>query len=36
MMSSQESQEPPVFASADAREGASAFVERRAPVWQGR
>jgi enoyl-CoA hydratase/carnithine racemase len=25
-----------VFASADAKEGASAFVERRAPVWQGR
>jgi enoyl-CoA hydratase len=25
-----------VFASADAREGASAFGERRAPVWQGR
>jgi enoyl-CoA hydratase/carnithine racemase len=25
-----------VFASADAREGATAFVERRAPVWQGR
>jgi enoyl-CoA hydratase len=26
----------PVFASADAREGATAFSERRAPVWQGR
>jgi enoyl-CoA hydratase len=26
----------PVFASADAREGAAAFSERRAPVWQGR
>lgn len=25
-----------VFSSADAREGATAFVERRAPVWQGR
>ncbi len=25
-----------VFASADAREGAQAFVERRAPVWTGR
>lgn len=25
-----------VFQSADAREGATAFVERRAPVWQGR
>jgi hypothetical protein len=25
-----------VFASLDAREGALAFVERRAPVWQGR
>lgn len=26
----------PVFASADAAEGARAFVERRDPVWQGR
>ena len=26
----------PVFASADAREGARAFAEKRAPVWQGR
>jgi enoyl-CoA hydratase len=26
----------PVFASADAREGATAFAERRAPVWEGR
>jgi enoyl-CoA hydratase len=26
----------PVFASADAREGAAAFAERRAPVWTGR
>jgi len=26
----------PVFTSADAREGASAFAEKRAPVWQGR
>jgi enoyl-CoA hydratase len=26
----------PVFASEDAREGAAAFAERRAPVWQGR
>lgn len=26
----------PVFASADAREGASAFAEKRAPVWKGR
>ncbi|HXA57913.1 MAG TPA: enoyl-CoA hydratase-related protein, partial [Streptosporangiaceae bacterium] len=26
----------PVFASQDAREGAAAFGEKRAPVWQGR
>jgi enoyl-CoA hydratase len=26
----------PVFASEDAREGATAFAERRAPVWRGR
>lgn len=26
----------PVFASEDAKEGAAAFAERRAPVWQGR
>ena len=26
----------PVFASEDAREGAAAFAERRAPVWRGR
>jgi enoyl-CoA hydratase len=26
----------PVFTSEDAREGASAFAEKRAPVWQGR
>ena len=26
----------PVFNSADAREGARAFAEKRAPVWQGR
>jgi enoyl-CoA hydratase len=26
----------PVFESADAREGATAFAEKRAPVWQGR
>jgi enoyl-CoA hydratase len=26
----------PVFSSADAREGAVAFAEKRAPVWQGR
>jgi enoyl-CoA hydratase len=26
----------PVFASADAREGASAFAEKRAPQWQGK
>jgi enoyl-CoA hydratase len=26
----------PVFTSEDAREGASAFAEKRAPVWRGR
>ncbi len=26
----------PVFASADAKEGAAAFAEKRSPVWQGR
>ncbi len=26
----------PIFASEDAREGATAFAEKRAPVWQGR
>jgi enoyl-CoA hydratase len=28
--------QPSVFSSRDAKEGALAFVERRAPVWQGR
>jgi enoyl-CoA hydratase len=26
----------PVFASQDAREGSTAFAERRDPVWRGR
>jgi enoyl-CoA hydratase/carnithine racemase len=28
--------QPLVFGSADAREGATAFIERRDPVWTGR
>jgi enoyl-CoA hydratase len=31
----QEAVYKPVFASADAREGAAAFAEKRAPVWRG-
>jgi len=27
--------QPQIFGSADAREGATAFIEKRAPVWQG-
>jgi enoyl-CoA hydratase/carnithine racemase len=27
---------PAVFESADAKEGATAFIERREPVWTGR
>jgi enoyl-CoA hydratase len=26
----------PVFTSADAKEGAAAFAEKRKPVWQGK
>jgi hypothetical protein len=33
---SQDQLQPSVFDSLDAKEGATAFVERRAPVWQGR
>jgi len=32
----QDSWQPQVFGSADAREGATAFIERRDPVWTGR
>jgi enoyl-CoA hydratase len=32
----QETISGPIFDSADAREGATAFAEKRAPVWQGR
>ena len=32
----QDQLQPSVFESLDAKEGATAFVERRAPVWQGR
>ena len=35
MFSRQEGLMRPVFESADAREGASAFAEKRAPVWRG-
>jgi enoyl-CoA hydratase len=28
--------QPVVFGSADAKEGATAFIERRPPRWQGR
>jgi enoyl-CoA hydratase/carnithine racemase len=32
----QEGLQPAVFSSDDAREGAAAFIEKRAPMWQGR
>jgi len=32
----QDQLQPTVFNSLDAKEGATAFIERRAPVWQGR
>jgi enoyl-CoA hydratase/carnithine racemase len=28
--------QPKVFGSEDAKEGATAFIEKRDPVWQGR
>jgi enoyl-CoA hydratase len=28
--------QPQIFGSEDAKEGATAFVEKRAPVWRGR